>query len=542
MCGFIFSRNDENIDIANLLSSIKHRGPDSTNHLKMKNIVCGFNRLAIVNNDENSEQPMVDNNKRYILLFNGELYNYKKIRRQLETDYKIKFKTTSDTEVVLNSLIIQGEKAVEEFDGIFSIVFTDLKKNETLLIRDPFGVKPLYYFYDKDILYASSEIKPLYKINNCSIDPAGTLSTLSYGVSPSSSTLFKGIKKVLPGQIVCFNDKISLSNYYAYTYNNNNCNNDDEIFEMISATVDEQKPDIKYGVMLSGGVDSTLLLALTNNESNFSGTYSVNVDHPDMSEYKWQKSANAQLNMIKNEKFIINTKNDFSIDSLLKIASLYDLPAIHPNYFGSYLLMKEASKDGLKVMISGEGADEVFLGYKWFLQNEIEFNEFLQYAKYDNLTKIFDLKTIDEPFNIKSMDIEEVFQKIYLQKWLTRQDLSGMANSIEVRVPFLGIKLATYINNLEFSNKTKNGSISKYYLKKYLERFCSNDFIYRKKIGFDYPLNDWIGEEHYNYLMDYSGDYNKNYITNIYNNRMNSYFNSRLIFVLVMYVAWLDSL
>ena len=252
--------------------------------------------------------------------------------------------------------------------------------------------------------------------------------------------------------------------------------------------------------------------------------------------------SNKKEKISKNEKFIINSRNDFSIGSLLNIASLYDLPAIHPNYFGSYLLMKEASKSGLKVMISGEGADEIFLGYKWFLQNEIDHNEFLQYTKYDDLIKIFDFEINDEPFSTESMNIEEVFQKIYLQKWLTRQDLSGMANSIEVRVPFLGVSLATYMNNLKFSNKTKNGSITKYYLKKYLEQFCSNDFIYRKKIGFDYPLNDWIGKEHYDYLMDHSDYYNTKAITNIYNNRMNSYYYNRLVFVLVMYVAWVNSL
>ena len=542
MCGFIFSKNDHNLKIENLLESINHRGPDNSKIIRYKNIVCGFNRLAIVDQDDRSNQPMYDSLKEYLLLFNGEIYNYKTLKKNLENDYNVNFVTNSDTEVVLFSLIKYGEKALNNFDGIFSIIFSDLKNDKTLLARDPFGVKPLYYFRVKDRFYSSSEIKPLYKLSNSSIENRSLISNLSYGVCPSNKTVFNDIKKVMPGEYMVVSDKISHHNYYKPIYDIINYQNDQKIFELIQKTINDQIPEINFGVMLSGGVDSSLLLALTKNDKNFSGTFSVDIQHPEMTEFRWQKLANKHLGTSRKEKFVLNTKKDFSIESLINIASVYDLPVSHPNFLGSYQLMKSASENNLKVMLSGEGADEVFLGYRWFLEKGINNDDFLQYVKFSDLSKIFDLKFLETPFDTDSMRIEEVFQKIYLQKWLTRQDLSGMSNSVEVRVPFLGIKLASLINKLSFSKKTKNFTLNKYYLKKYLENYFPKNFVYRQKVGFDYPLNDWIGEKHLNYLMDHTDYFESRVLLELIKNRQGSYYLNRLVFVLFMYIAWMENI
>lgn len=542
MCGFVFFRNTPDVDICSILDSIKYRGPDVTKHLDINNIKCGFNRLSIINNDADSDQPMLDVTGRYLLLFNGELYNHKKIGKILYRDFGISLSTTSDTEVILKSLIYYGVHIINDFDGIFSIIFVDLKYDTVLLVRDRFGVKPLYYSCHGDTVCASSEIKPMYKHSRCDLDYNALASTLSYGVSDDDSTVFQGVNKVLPGQFVKINSDGVLvkTNYFSSAFDEIDEVNDCEVFQLINSTIEEQIPACDYGVMFSGGVDSSLLLALTGTKENYRGSFSVNVDHPDMSEEKWQNEGLNHLDLMNKASFLTSKKEDFSVESLIRIAKLYDVPVVHPNYIGAFSLMKQASEKGLNVMLSGEGADEVFLGYKWFLDGACN-ESFLEYVKHDDLRKVLIGGESYKPIETGNMRIEDIFQKIYMQKWLVRQDLSGMANGIEVRVPFLGNMLGKYMNSLSYRLKTQQ-TISKYYLKKYLECFFGNEYIYRKKIGFDYPLNDWITSEHYDYLMDNCQYFNKNELKSIYAKKNESFYNSRLLFVLVMYVAWINSL
>jgi len=540
MCGFFFSRNDSNVDLAAMLELIKHRGPDSTKVISFKNVKCGFNRLSIVNSDTNSDQPMFDSSGRYIVLFNGEIYNYKTIREKIISDHKVNFKTTSDTEVVLNALILYGFEIVDEFDGIFSIVFYDKNTDEVVLIRDHLGVKPIYYSMHNNRLYVSSEIKPIVKYTGVEIDTNACASFLSFGVSEGDSTIFYGINKVVPGQIVKIkkNSTKEVEQYSNFIYNT--CSNVElsEVQALLKESIALQVPNIDYGVMFSGGLDSSLLLALTYQNSGFSGTFSVNVDHKDMSEEGYQKTVLNKIHLTDRSEIIKNGIKDFSLDSLSRIASKYDLPIIHPNYIGSFLLAERVSKKRIKVLLSGEGADEVFLGYRWFLNNN---EDFLQYVQHEDIKSIIlgfdDAKAI----NHSNLGIEEKFQQIYIQKWLTRQDLAGMANGIEVRVPFLSPKLVKFVNKINFYEKLKNNT-EKFYLKKISEAYFEKDFIYRKKIGFDYPLNEWITKEHYDFLLSRSELFNIGKLKELWNDRFKSYYSTRCLFVLVMYALWIDNL
>jgi asparagine synthase (glutamine-hydrolysing) len=158
-----------------------------------------------------------------------------------------------------------------------------------------------------------------------------------------------------------------------------------------------------------------------------------------------------------------------------------------------------ASKNGLKVLISGEGADELFLGYRWFF-SEQPASEFLEYVP---LRDIQTLLQVPAPAAMETtgMDLLEIFQKKYLPRWLLRQDLTGMANSVEIRVPFLGLDVARLVNGLSLEFKQGRGD-SKWLINKLRPRKFSKDFIARKKMGFDFPLNDWIGEEHIEFFAD----------------------------------------
>ena len=537
MCGFFFSRNDMNIDLDGLLQRMIHRGPDSTKKISLKNVLCGFNRLSIIDQNSDSDQPMCDISGRYIIMFNGEIYNYEELRKKLLNKYNIIFRTNSDTEVVLNLLIFEGLNYIKKLDGIFSIVFYDSKVDSITLIRDPVGVKPIYYYRKNRKIYISSEIRPINSIVKSKISNEGCTEYLTLGVSMENKTILENIKKVCPGEIIKIKkDNSFLSRRYSnFKFNKTKSYKINDIEKLLSKSVISQIPKINFGVMFSGGIDSSLLLAKTYKMKNFKSCFSINISDKNFNEFQYQKLLIDKYKLIKKSFFLDQKKNDFSIKNLKQVASKYDLPVIHPNFVGALKLTKKASRTGLKVLLSGEGADEIFMGYKWFLQ-EYENENFLEYIKCSDLKKIIPSFS---KFKIKNykMCIERKFQEIYLQKWLTRQDLSGMANGIEIRVPFLSLQLVKYLNKIVLKEKIKNKT-TKFILKKISENYFDEGFIYRKKMGFDYPLNKWINIEHVNFLKKHKNIINVKELNNFWLNNK-SYFIPRLIFVAVMFVLWI---
>ena len=538
MCGFFFSRNDMKIDLDDLLEKMIHRGPDSTKKISFKNVLCGFNRLSIINQNSDSDQPMCDSSGRYVILFNGEIYNHKKLRKELLNKHNIIFKTNSDTEVILYLLIYEGIDYVKNLDGIFAIVFYDSKKDSITLIRDPVGVKPIYYYNKNKKIYISSEIRPINSIVKSRISNKGCSEYLTLGVSMKNNTVLENIKKVNPGEIIKFKKDNSTSSrkYFDFKFNKIKDYKIHRIEKLLSKSIISQVPEIKFGVMFSGGIDSSMLLAKTYKTKNFKSCFSVNIKDKNFSELQYQKLAIKKFNLFKKSYFLDQKKEDFSIKNLKHVASRYDLPVIHPNFIGALKLTKEASRSGLKVLLSGEGADEIFMGYKWFLQEHKNEN-FLEYIKYSDLKKIipsFSNLTIKN----NKMCIEKKFQEIYLQKWLTRQDLSGMANGIEIRVPFLSLPLIKYLNKIVLKEKIRNNT-TKFILKKISENYFDEEFIYRKKMGFDYPLNKWINIEHLNFLKKYKDIIDVKELNKLWLKK-ESYFIPRLIFVAVMYVLWIE--
>jgi asparagine synthase (glutamine-hydrolysing) len=289
MCGFFVSVNDTAADVRGLTDSIKHRGPDSTKYFFGKNALLGFNRLAIVDNDPLSDQPMFDSSGRYVLVFNGEIYNYKKLRADLEHRFDLRFRTHSDTEVLLCGLIREGASFAARLDGIYAFAFIDLESLEVVLARDVFGVKPLYYHASRDRLYVSSEIKPLRQLTGGSLDFASIARYLSYGVVGNGRSLVEGINELDPNTVAVFQPgKPALFHrIHNFEYDIYEDYPLDRIGATLFETVDSQKPDIPYGVLFSGGIDSTFILDRCADDPHFFGAYSVDVNHPEMSERGW---------------------------------------------------------------------------------------------------------------------------------------------------------------------------------------------------------------------------------------------------------------
>ena len=537
MCGFCLSIDDASVAIHRLTESIKHRGPDSTKYYIGPNVRCGFNRLAIVDSNPLSDQPMLDSSGRYLLLFNGEIYNHNKLRATLEARYGEQFRTRSDTEVLLVGLINEGANFASRLDGIFAFAFVDLQSLEVMLGRDWFGVKPLYYFGRGERLYVSSEIKPLWHLSGNRLRLSNVARFLSYGSVGEVETVISGVSELEPNSVKIFRSGhlIQTRKLHEFVYDECEVGSVDEIGDVLYRTIDDQKPKIPYGVLFSGGLDSTLILDRCVSDENLFGAYSIDVGHPDMSEKRWQDYAIGRLGIAERYRGVELNKGHLSPGSIAKLSRGLDQPMFHPNFVGSYLITRRAAEDGLKVLLSGEGADELFLGYRWFFSDQ-PISAFLEYVPLEDMQALLGSEPAGS-VDTSGMSLLEIFQRIYLQRWLLRQDMTGMANSVEVRVPFLGLDVATFANKLSSSFKRGNGE-SKWIIKQLLSRRFCREFVHRKKVGFDFPLNDWIGEDHIDYLRHESHLIDPAMLDFVLQKYAGTYMRNRIVFSLVSFALW----
>jgi len=310
---------------------------------------------------------------------------------------------------------------------------------------------------------------------------------------------------------------------------------EEKIIAMIEAAAIRQRPDVPFGLQLSGGIDSTLLLSILNKSEYFSGTYAVNVDDTEMSEKYWQAMALDCFRTEKPAREINLGVAEFQIDKLRDLIISSDVPYFHPSFIGATLMSKIAHDDGLKVLISGEGADEIFLGYRWFFEDE-SIQSIFEYSPLSKLSKFLGVIEPDISF-LSSMDRLEFFQKWYLQRWLARSDLTGMRHSVEVRVPFLDLELVDMANGLSRGYKTKFGA--KWILKNHLLKKLPENFVNRRKRGFDFPLNNWIQDGHINFLRANKNlfEIDDGQITQLQNS--NDFRDKRLIFSLCSFALWI---
>lgn len=531
MCGFFISVNDSNIDFNNLLATIAHRGPDSSKTMSDSNWQFGFNRLSIVGNNEH-DQPFRKSGSRQILCFNGEIYNF----RQLAADFlRGKDNYTSDTEVFYDLLSQYGESILAEIDGIFAFVFFDPEKKRVIVARDEFGVKPLFYGFKNAQAYISSELQPINNLLNCSFDSSGLYEHLTFGHSLNGKTIYENIFEFSSGEYVIFDldfKEIQRANIYEH----NDLSSGDHVATIITDAINLQKPDIDYSILFSGGIDSTIIMKILGHDERCRDIISINVEHDEMSERYWQTQALDRYALESKYQCLAQSKSDFTLKNLEQNIKNLDQPISHPNFIGALEVAKFAKETGVKVLISGEGADEQFAGYKWFMDPSINNIEILSYLDRFKLADYFGINVADYDY-INSISRNIFFKKIYLRKWLLRADLTGMKHSIEVRVPFLSRSLSELSQRMTFDQKTLSGKSAKAPLKHMLKKDLGSEYVNRRKIGFDYPLNDWVDNSHFEHLkkLDFldAGDLNK-----LIAERDSDYRISRCIFVLAAFAIW----
>jgi asparagine synthase (glutamine-hydrolysing) len=521
-----------------------HRGPDEWGEFYEKSVFFGHNRLSVIDK-AGGTQPMISLDGKFVLVFNGEIYNYKELRAEL-TGKGIHFFTNSDTEVILNGIANIGMEYVKKLDGMFAFALYNRIENTVTICRDRLGIKPLYFIRNNRNFVFASEIKPLiyWKKNNNESLEIRIDSVKNYFHFRSGSygnTLIEGIESLEPGSylINCISENITkIESFYSPVVNLLNQENlVSRLDEIVQKSVyDHLISDVPVGVFLSGGVDSSLISHFVNQKQSFLNlTIGVNEDDFDESKYA---SRAAKIN---GSKLIV--KKISSQDFLREYSYwsfINDDPVSDPSALALMILSRFAKENGLKVMLAGEGADELFGGYnsylKYFIYNKFKKNPLTKGALCNALhrkyPKLLDYQIVDgflgtshltsfiEKANLFKGDIlitpenyivnydglENVhsYRLMLLadQKYrlpsdvLARTDRATMAYSIEARVPFLSNELISFANCLNYSDciNVINGK-GKILLKEVAMKYYPKSFINRKKIGFDLPISKWLIED-----------------------------------------------
>ena len=543
MCGFIgkissFSHDIENLDKAN--ETILCRGPDSTKNISTNvdgyDISLIFNRLSIIDLNENADQPMTSGDQNYILMFNGEIYNHQELRKSLEK--QIKFRTShSDSEVVLNGLITQGISFVKKLRGQFSIFFLNKKENTCYLIKDRLGQKPLYYNLENNSISFGSNLKSLIKLNkNYVLDDENINEYFRYGAVAEDKTIFKNYYKVLPAEIIEIKWSggvqgfdISSENYWELeSFVDENNFSSETFFEILTESIEiRTNADVPVANFLSGGIDSTSIIKNLHDNNKNVNSFSVRFKDPKYDESNWSRMVAEKYKTNHKEVFLSSEINEDVIhDSLGSLDEPYYDPSVVP----SYILSKEISNH-YKVAISGDGGDELLGGYKRtmdslksksfinnifskfynfyppalgtgnkFLSQSSDINtRYRSYLEDMNLLKLLEItpsQRSEYVINIKAQyeDYKGLLlsdYRFYLPDMMMfKIDRTSMANSLEIRSPFVDHKLVEYIMSTKSSYINLNNS--KNILKNYLSQDFSNDFLNRDKQGFVFDIENWI--------------------------------------------------
>ena len=375
MCGITGCNADiESEVLQNMTDILSHRGPDFSATESIGNIHFGHTRLSILDLNESSNQPLWDIDKTACIVFNGEIYNYKKLKERLiKRGYR--FKSKGDAEVLLNMYIEYGSEMLNDIDGIFAFAIWDTKHEELFLARDQFGIKPLYYIENESGFFFSSEIKSIL-LSKCvkkEININALYKSLIFMWSPGKETIFKGIYKLPPASFLIVKNKRikSMESYWnwdEYSPKKNKVNDiKKNLLESLGKTVDDQLvSDVPIGTFLSGGLDSSLITALALRKNNNIQSFTIDTNQKNIdddgfiNDLPYAKEASKfflnKLNIVKAESTIVKNLPNM----------IYHLEELHsdPAPINVQKICALARKKGIKVLLSGAGGDDIFTGYR----------------------------------------------------------------------------------------------------------------------------------------------------------------------------------
>ncbi len=521
MCGILGS-NVNRDNFFDALKIIEHRGPDNIEYKRVDNFLFGHVRLAIIDLETEANQPMEFDN--IVIVFNGEIYNYK----ELIKEFDLNCTTTSDTEVLIRLYQKFGFEFLKYLNGMFSFAIFDKTEKLIFFARDRFGKKPFYYYHKNGNFIFSSEIKSILKL----LDKKPNLNLNAFSeylsfMTPLNDTFYEGISKLKAGYGGVFRDgKIELEKYYDVDNIEITIFDEKEAISKIKETLLKSvkyrlTSDVEVASLLSGGVDSSLISAMYTKFSNKKiNTFSIGYDeYKHYDELSYAKIVSKHIN--SNHHEISISKRDF-IETIDNTLINFDEPMSDSASIPTYILSKYIHNKYIKVALSGEGSDELFLGYDYYF-NVLKYSKnYSSMANHlsQNYQNLLLKKNIDFkfPYDNKNFSSTNWLSYIDLKIWIaevlmSKLDKMSMANSLELRTPFLDYNLVEL--SFKIDEKIKRGNTNKYLIKKIAEKYLPREIVHRDKKGFSSPFIEWLYDEYGNEILNLFNRVNKK--TNLFN-------------------------
>ncbi|MBR4762446.1 MAG: asparagine synthase (glutamine-hydrolyzing), partial [Clostridia bacterium] len=561
-CGFVdkIEENEKKKTIKGMADRIIHRGPDSEGYFTDDRVAMGFRRLSIIDL-KSGDQPLFNEDKSVVVMFNGEIYNFMELREELKAQGHT-FATNSDTEVIVHGYEQYGTDVFNRLRGMFGILIYDINKSEVIAARDFFGIKPVYYYFDGETFMVGSEIKsflshPDFKKE---LNREVLKMYLCYGTNHMEETFFENTKKLMPGHYLVYKGgELSVNRYSKLTYDKQEKPYEyyeKLVKETLESSVEYHKiSDVEVGSYLSGGVDSSYVVSVAKPNK----TFTVGFEGKGFSEIEYAKGLSDHFGV---EHFAKTISGDEFFDILPTVQYHLDEPSANVSAVPLYFLSRLA-RTKVKVVLSGEGADEMFGGYNEYnvqgaAKHYLRVPLFIRAAivavcrplpyfkgkhfiekygkelsrRYYNKTEMFlpdevgdiltdKYKTGKSPFDlctpyyneVKGKD--DVLRKMYidLNFWLPhdillKADKMSMANSVELRVPFLDKEVFALSRRIPSKYLVRDNQ-TKYIFRQVANGCIPTEWAKRRKLGFPVPFGNWIKEDKYYAMVKeaFSSDY-----------------------------------
>ncbi|MCZ4407262.1 asparagine synthase (glutamine-hydrolyzing) [Cryomorphaceae bacterium 1068] len=562
MCGIIGSVSGRSLLNKSIVDTLFHRGPDSGNLWQDSKgkTVFGHRRLSIIDLAEAANQPFFSISGRYVMVYNGEVYNY----RDLVSKNSLRLKTQSDTEALLEFLVQEGFDQITQLNGMFALAIYDKETDEIHLFRDRLGIKPLYYYHDGNRFAFASELPALKElIGDVEINQDVIPLFLHRGYIPEPYTFYKNIYKFPAGAYGLYkNGKLTIKKYWrpedhiTETVLHSEAQVLQKVEELLRDSVQMRlMSDVPFGTFLSGGADSGLITAMAADQLK-EPILTFNVSFEDAA-FDESPFAKAMADHLGAKYHHIHVTRKEVMDNLEQGIDLLGEPFIDSSVFPTMAVSKFAAQH-VKMVLSGDGGDELFMGYGAYTWAD-RMTKYWPYRKVLTMAlrasgktrnkraaNVFDAPSKAELFahifsqeqNLFSRkEIERISNKEFIDPYspskkardfspaeeqaffdltnylkddlLVKVDRASMRYSLEARVPFLDHRLVELSLNIDPKLKRKNRE-SKYLIKKIMERYYPNELIYRQKWGFSIPLEKWMKEYHpYRVSAVYEKPYNE---------------------------------
>lgn len=604
MCGIVGfidnkKKKEKETIIKKMADQIIHRGPDGEGYYTDNFVALGHRRLSIIDVDGGA-QPIWNEEKNKAIIFNGEIYNYETLKKEL-IDLGYVFKTKTDTEVILHGYTEWKDELFSRLRGMFAFVIYDKEEKELIGARDHFGMKPFYYYKNDNEFLFASEIKSMlvYPDFPKEVNKDALKMYLIFQYSVKEETFFKNVYKLKPGHYFHYKDSsLNISKYFEINYEKNEQRDYETSKEQLKDILEKSiyyhqtTSDVEVGAYLSGGVDSSYVVSVAKPNKTFSVGFSY--DGFDETDYAKELS---ELLKIKNAREKISPEDFFK--SLPKVQWHTDEPHANLSTVPLYFLSK-LTKEHVKVALSGEGADEMFGGYNEYndpkllkmylyvpscirktvrsvckhlphfpgrntlIKYGLPFNKryighgtFMEPSEANeilaaNLRNNESIEDILNPYYEKIKKEDELTKKMYIdfhfwlpQDILLKADKMSMANSIELRTPLMDIDVFKYAKTLNNSHLLKNKE-TKYIFRDVAKDKIPKEWAKRRKCGFPVPFSKWIREEKFYKIVkeSFQKEYIKEFFDQQYilelleNHYQNKENNGRKIYNIYCFIVW----